>query len=183
MSEDILQKADSLLDDLSDEPDQTEGGNPCQIRKNLIEMVPALVAEIKRLRGVADYLENAIGKPTDEWKSQEERLAAKDAEIFKWQEIARDERAQRIQDAQSGDFVNAQGEHIFQIADLAECRKQAAKELDIQISQEDSYLDRLEKKFLQTKNELEYYRNREWLTRDQMSQIAQAALEKIRHVD
>ncbi len=177
MSNDILQKAEALIENLVEIQDDRE-------YEYEIELIRALVAEIKRLQESNRYWEDeayAMTRAKLVFESENSRLKAdneftyrqltakdaiiadevarrkalgemceqKDIKLAKWQEIARDERAQRIQDAQSGDFVNTQGDHIFQIADLDECREQAAKELGIQISQEASYLKRLEAEYIE----------------------------------
>jgi hypothetical protein len=54
MSDDILNEVEDLLDSLSDEPDETVGGNPCYYRKKLFDKIPQLVAEIKQLRHEKD---------------------------------------------------------------------------------------------------------------------------------
>jgi hypothetical protein len=62
-SNDLINRVEKLLDDLSDELDHSEGGNPCPIRKNLIKAVPELVAEICKWQLIA---RNALEPPITE---------------------------------------------------------------------------------------------------------------------
>lgn len=61
----------------------------------------------------------------------EEQLTAGDVELARWRATAIDLKAKKIQDANSGDFVDAVGNHIFQVMDIGKCRELAAKELDV----------------------------------------------------
>jgi hypothetical protein len=70
-----------------------------------------------------------------------------ESELARWRQIAIDLKAKEIQEANSGDFVNARGDHIFRVMDLGKCREQAAKELDLQVTQEAGYVERLEKDY------------------------------------
>jgi len=68
-------------------------------------------------------------------------------ECEKWKRIAIDLKAKEIQEANSGDFVDAQGDHVFQVMDIGKCREQAAEELNLQVTQEAGYIERLEKDY------------------------------------
>jgi hypothetical protein len=74
-----------------------------------------------------------------------ETCAKKDAEIRKWQEIAKEERTNllMLKEAQAG--TNLLTQKIAIVANKGKYREQAAKELSIP---HDSYLSRLEKEFL-----------------------------------
>jgi hypothetical protein len=94
--------------------------------KERSDLVPQLVAEIKLLQEYA-----AIAKEEGFYQgieSTKEQLAT-------WQKIAIDLKASAIQDANSGDFVDSRGNHMFQVVDIEKCREQAAKELGLQLAQ------------------------------------------------
>ncbi|MCK9568922.1 hypothetical protein M0R72_08275 [Candidatus Pacearchaeota archaeon] len=94
-----------------------------------------------------------------------------ESELARWQQIAIDERAAKIQEANSGDFVDAQGNYIFQVMDIEKCRELAARELNLQVTQKAGYVERLEKEYL------EIYK---WINPDISEERARAALTKIR---
>lgn len=116
---DILQNAESLCGMFA-LPLQDDGRPDAQ----LINLVPDLVAEIKRLREEnesqkTDYIlmnkryEACIGGPCDDVKLLKEQLA-------KWQQIAIDQRVARSEDA-----------------GWAQTREEAAKDLGLQLSEDD----------------------------------------------
>ncbi|MCK9566685.1 MAG: hypothetical protein M0Q43_11630, partial [Methanothrix sp.] len=71
-----------------------------------------------------------------------------EGELARWQKIAMDLKAKEIQEANSGDFVDARGEYMFRIADIGKCREQAAKELNLRVTQEAGYVERLQEAFI-----------------------------------
>jgi hypothetical protein len=138
----------------------------------MARMVPHLVAEIKHIQADNEFLHKFVDAPgstleaalneirllLDAIEKQQntfgaaietagKTLAAKDIELARWQKIAIDLKAKNIQEANSGDFVDAQGEYMFRIADIGKCQEQAAKELNLQLTQETGYVERLEKDY------------------------------------
>ena len=121
-----------------------------------------LVAEIGRLRELLQaaekrhqYNESRLATKNDAIKSLEYRnhrrqedFCALKSELARWQQIATDLKADEIQNENSGDFVDARGNHIFQVIDLGKCRERATEELNLQAPQDAGYVDRLEKEFL-----------------------------------
>ena len=53
-------------------------------------------------------------------------------EIDRLREALIEERAGRIQESRSGDFLSNTGEHIFCIVDMEECRKTARQQLELE---------------------------------------------------
>ena len=51
-------------------------------------------------------------------------------EIDRLREVIVEERAKRIQESRSGDFVSSVGEHIFCIVNMEECRLIARQQLE-----------------------------------------------------
>ena len=142
---DLIEQAEALCDM------SCRGGQTARVRdqiyaKRYIQMcdlVPQLVAEIKRLRSMPPKIHLAhdpIGPVTLNGIEYVPR-----GELAAWQKIAIDLKASAIQDANSGDFVDSWGNHMFQVVDIEKCREQAAKELGLQVKQEAVYLERLER--------------------------------------
>lgn len=139
------------------------------IHQDATLLLPDLIAEIKRLQDRVEYLDKRDARTLQEYGDLQEQLAT-------WQKIAIDLKASAIQDANSGDFIDARGNHMFQVMDLEKCREQAAKELGLQVTQEAGYLERLEKAYLE--------QIRKEFTPgnvDDIERKARAALEKIRN--
>jgi hypothetical protein len=167
-------------------------------------VLPQLVAKIKCLEMEnCAATKNMVGRDEDIANLMKE-IAAKDAlnddlmancnqlrnrcwkaegELARWQKIAVEERAAKIQEANSGDFADARGNHMFQVLDLGTCREMAAKELNLRVTQETAYVERLEKEFL----DIYPYAEIGWSMHgypiefsEEERQTAQAALIKIR---
>lgn len=139
---DILQNAESLCGMFA-LPLQDDGRPDAQ----LINLVPDLVAEIKRLREEnesqkTDYIlmnkryEACIGGPCDDVKLLKEQLA-------KWQQIAIDERARAYwlyEQIDSNIFWD-----MWDKQEKSSYEKEAAEELGLQVKQEAGYVERLER--------------------------------------
>jgi hypothetical protein len=177
MSDDLIEDAISCL--------RGEGWD------NEADAVTELVAEIKRLREIQDVGPHAIsvgGKTflsIDVDENRLKQLAAKDIELTRWQEIARDERANRIIDGGiDSEFALFCAMKGFSEEEKKIWLSEAAKELGIQISREASYVKRLEAAYVVIWRQSYYSSSRaQGLspgTAESREAMAQAALAKIR---
>lgn len=180
MSDDLIEKVESLLayklpkETFTLEVHDEEVFNQLKNVAGILELVPDLVAEIKRLREEAKMDELQI-------HNMDLQIKDKDDEIHKWHEIAKDRTAQigwiasckcgRLPDTLKWDYCDWSQDIPQSVRDG--WNAWAAKELGIQ---PESYLHRLEADYLTWVRE--YYRD---LGEEIAIQRAQAALEKIRH--
>lgn len=161
--------------------------------KRLREENEAAISEVRNAKDHVLLMHDRLTIPVQkmnraiiEARDLKKQIAAKDIELVRWQKIATDLKAERIQDANSGDFIDASGNHFFQVMDIEKCREQTAKELQLQVTQESNYIDRLERGLLEA--EYRSTRYEDCLTRGvdcdkrdgEYQRMAQAALTKIR---
>jgi hypothetical protein len=142
MSDDLIERAEQIeFDNIAYRKSDCEGLHWIKVNEfwydEMVACIPKLVAEIRALRAQEEHQIYFFKNEQNEM--YKEQLAAKDAEIAKWQAIAsRLNKQNCIMEAV-----------IFHLPPPTEDDiEHAAKELSIQISQEDTYLARLEEKYL-----------------------------------
>jgi hypothetical protein len=133
-----------------------------------MEVLPQLVAEIKRLQAQVESQSESIQILCRDLDPQLRHLMKGKQELREqlvtWQKIAIDERAKYK-------AIFDQSHGVCHFGGMGTYREQAAEELGLQVTREAGYLVRLEKEYM------EIYK---WINPDLSDQEAQVALEKIR---
>ncbi|MHB8118638.1 MAG: hypothetical protein ACYDHX_07935 [Methanothrix sp.] len=74
MSPEKLRRFEDLLQELSDEPDIGEGGNPCPIRLELMNGIPHFLAHIDEQAERIEVLKNDLDNTLTDLKHEKERV-------------------------------------------------------------------------------------------------------------
>lgn len=165
---DIIEQSDMLLKDFN---------SSGYISKYVMEVLPQLAAEIKRLQAQVASQSESIQILCRDLDPQLRHLMKGKQELREqlatWQKIAIDERCKTIMLIEK--LQDVANNPDWQTRGLSKTHEEymewAAKELGLQMIQEAGYVERLEKEYLATWK---------WINPEDGEQAAQAALEKIR---
>ena len=157
MNDDIVQRAESMLETrLPPGTLELAVNDPAiwtqlEVAAQLCDFVPELVAEIKRLRSTyyeKKFLEAVAAKDslnTDlmaNCNQLRDRCWKAESKLARWQQIAINELARSM-------YNEAMIDREYDLPDgINGFKDQAAKELNLQVTREAGYVDRLEKDFL-----------------------------------
>jgi hypothetical protein len=140
MSDDLIERAEQIeFDDIAYRKSDCEGRHWIKVNEfwydEMVACIPKLVAEIRALRDTISLAEKSAAWYVANRRQQQEQIA-------KWRAIAIEERARCIYN------LKMQNTRYDLPNGINEYKKRAASELSTQISQEDTYLARLEEKYL-----------------------------------
>ncbi len=163
MNDDLIEQSDMLLKDFN---------SSGYISKYVMEVLPQLVAEIKRLRTDNEFLHKFVDAPGSTLEAAIAECKRLQEQHATWQKIAIEATAKHnlinALDAREREYLTWENSNPDTKQSFMET---AAKELGLQVTREAGYLVRLEKEYM------EIYK---WINPDLSDQEAQVALEKIR---
>jgi folate-dependent phosphoribosylglycinamide formyltransferase PurN len=173
MTEDLIEQADMLLKDFN---------SSGYISKYVMEVLPQLVAEIKRLQADNAFLHKFIDAPGSALEAAITECKRLQEQLATWQKIAIDEHATLLSFAAIISPPTPEELIGFYLNKAKEDKDKklpiAAKELNLQVAQEAGYVDRLSDAFIKL-----YEMQLPTMDPKTRRQHAHAALEKIRKGD